>query len=300
MDLKPAVFLLVQILIGLLGNFSLIIHYTFLHFCGGNSRSTDLILRHLVLANTLAILSKGVPRTMQTFGVAHHFSDVGCKLLFYFERVSRGVSIGTTCLLSVFQAITISPLHSRWAVLKLKALKYIGPSNILCWILHMLVNAVFPIYTSSKWNNSTIVSRNGLQYCSKHDDSVTFSLYMTLIFSHDVLCLGFMSWASGSMVFVLCKHKQQVQHIYNNLSPRFFAETRATKIILPLVAFYVSFYALSSFMSTFLAHLGLSSWWLVNTSAFMSMCFPTVSPFVLMSTDSRVSRLCATCFKITT
>ncbi|XP_029780244.1 vomeronasal type-1 receptor 4-like [Suricata suricatta] len=33
-------------------------------------------------------------------------------------RVARGVSIESTCLLSVFQAITISPQNSRWAALK--------------------------------------------------------------------------------------------------------------------------------------------------------------------------------------
>nr|XP_020138425.1 vomeronasal type-1 receptor 3-like [Microcebus murinus] len=54
------------------------------------------------------------------------------------ERVGRGVCLGTTCLLSVFQAITISPTGSRWAELKLQAPQYIRPLSILCWILSLL------------------------------------------------------------------------------------------------------------------------------------------------------------------
>ncbi|KAM9048261.1 LOW QUALITY PROTEIN: vomeronasal type-1 receptor 90-like [Megaptera novaeangliae] len=42
------------------------------------------------------------------------------KVSFYTHRVAR-VSLCTTCLLSGFQAITISPSNSRCAKLKLKA-----------------------------------------------------------------------------------------------------------------------------------------------------------------------------------
>ncbi|MBZ3875490.1 Vomeronasal type-1 receptor 4 [Sciurus carolinensis] len=47
--------------------------------------------------------------------------DIECKLLFYVHRVGRCMSIGTTCLLSIFQAITISPRDSSCSELKVKA-----------------------------------------------------------------------------------------------------------------------------------------------------------------------------------
>ncbi|KAM9631646.1 LOW QUALITY PROTEIN: vomeronasal type-1 receptor 2-like [Trichechus inunguis] len=262
---------------------------------GCRSWSADSILRHLTVANSLSLI--GVPQTMLAFGLKHFLSDFGCKLVLYFQRVAGGMSICTTCLLSVFQTITISPIHSRWAELKQKALKYIGPSNILCWILHMLVNAIFPIYVTGKWSNDTIIKKNVLEYCSTtQHDNVTFSLYAALISSHDVLCLGFMSWASGSIVFILYRHKQWVQHIHKkNISPRSSVETRATQSILVLVSTFVSFYALSSIIYAYLAVFDNPSWWLVNLSPLITVCFPTVSPFVLMSSDSRVSRLCIVC-----
>ncbi|XP_049758344.1 vomeronasal type-1 receptor 2-like [Elephas maximus indicus] len=294
MDLKIAMILLFQMVVGFLGNFSLTIHYILPHFYGCRSWSTDLILRHLTVANSLAILSIGVPQTMLAFGLKHFLNDFGCKLVLYLQRVARGVSICTTCLLSVFQTITISPMHSRWAGLKLKALKYISPSSILCWTLHMLVNAIFPIYVSGKWSNNTITKKTVLEYCSTTQNyDVTFSLYAALISSHDVFCLGFISWASGSMVFILYRHKQRVQHIHrNNISPRSSAETRATQSILVLVSIFVSFYALSSIICAYLALFDNPSWWLVNMSALITASFPTVSPFVLISSDSTAPRLC--------
>ncbi|XP_012412466.2 LOW QUALITY PROTEIN: vomeronasal type-1 receptor 2-like [Trichechus manatus latirostris] len=289
--------LLFQMVIGILGNFSHIIHYIFFYFYGCRSRSTDLILRHLTVANSLTILSIGVPQTMLAFGLKYFLNDFGCKLVLYLPRLARGMCICTTCLLSVFQTITISHMHSTWAELKLKALKYIGPSNILCWILHMLVNAIFPIYGSGKWSNNTIIKENVLEYCStKKHDKVTFSLYAAMISSHDVLCLGFMSWASGSIVFILYRHKKWVQHIsMNNISPGFSAETKATQSILVLVSTFVSFYGLSSIIYAYLAVFHNPSWWLVNMSASITACFPTVSPFILLSSDPCVWRLCYVC-----
>ncbi|KAM9756384.1 vomeronasal type-1 receptor 4-like [Dama dama] len=111
-----------QIVIGILGNFSLLCSYIVLHFMGYSLRSTDLILKHLIVANSL-VLCKGVPQTMAVFGWKHIHNDFGCKLLFFLHRVGRGVSISSICLLSVFQAIIISPWDSRWAALKVTAPK---------------------------------------------------------------------------------------------------------------------------------------------------------------------------------
>ena len=101
--------ILTQTVVGILGNFSLLCSYIILHVTGYRLRSTDLILKHLIVANSLVLLCKGVPQTMAVFGWKHMRSDFGCKLLFFLHRVGRGVSIGSICLLSVFQVITISP-----------------------------------------------------------------------------------------------------------------------------------------------------------------------------------------------
>ena len=135
--------ILTQTVVGILGNFSLLCSYIILHIMGYRLRSTDLILKHLIVANSLVLLCKGVPETMAIFGWKQIRSDFGCKLLFFLHRMGRGMSIGSICLLSVFQMITISPWNSRWAALKVIAPKYTVPSIFLCWILQMVVNVIF-------------------------------------------------------------------------------------------------------------------------------------------------------------
>ncbi|XP_062944899.1 vomeronasal type-1 receptor 4-like [Cynocephalus volans] len=294
-DSVMGIMFLFQTTFGILGNYSLY-HYIFFYFKGCRVRFTDLILKHLSVANSLVIVFKGVPHTMEAFGLKIFLSDFGCKFVLYILRVGRGVSMSSTCLLSLFQAMTISLRKSRWPELKAQALKRTGPYIILCWILYMLVNIIFLLYITSK-SNKNITKEKNLGYCSGiGHNKITQSLLAALLTSPDVVCLGLMLWASIYMVFILYRHKQQVQHIHrNNLSPRSSPETRATQTILALVSNFVFFYTLSSLLSIYLALSDNPSWWLLHTTALSALCFPTVSPFLILSHDSRVSRLCSAC-----
>nr|XP_023399243.1 vomeronasal type-1 receptor 2-like [Loxodonta africana] len=296
-DFTIGMIFLSQTTLGILGNFSLLYHYLFLYLTGYRLRPTDLILRHMTVANTLVILSKGIPQTTVAFGWKGFLNDFGCKLVLYVQRVGRGVFIGTTCLLSVFQAISISPRNARWAELKVKADKFIGPSNILSWILHMLVNIVVPFCVAGNWNNKTITKIKDFGYCSSVVRDTTTRLPHSMLFSFlDVVYLRLMSSAGGFMVFILYRHKKRVQHIHrNNLSPSSSPESRATQTILVLFSTFVSFYSLSSIFYACVTLFNTPSWWLINISPLFVACFPTVSPFVLLSSDSSVSRLCCVC-----
>ncbi|XP_007955216.2 vomeronasal type-1 receptor 4-like [Orycteropus afer afer] len=297
MDLTIGMIFLSQTALGTLGNFSLLYRYLFLYFTERRLRSIDLILSHLTVANSMLILSKGIPHTIAAFGWKDFIDDFGCKFVLYVHRVGRGVSIGSTCLLSMLQAITISPGNSRWAELKVKAPKCMGFTIVLCWIAHMLVNIIFPMYMTSNWGNRSITNIKGYGFCSSvRHDKTSDSLYAALLTAPDVVSLGLMSWASGSMVFILHRHKQRVQHLHrNNLSPRPSPETRATQTILVLVSTFVTFYTLSSTLQVLVALTVHPSWSLLNMAALTAACFPTMSPFVLMSRDSSVSRLCSAC-----
>ncbi|XP_058386750.1 vomeronasal type-1 receptor 4-like [Diceros bicornis minor] len=294
-DLSIGMMFLLQTIIGILGNFSLVYRFLFLYFTGCKFRSTDLILKHLTVANLLVILSKGVPETMAAFGLKLFLKDIGCKLVFYVHRVGRDVSIGTTCLLSVFQVIMISPSISRWAELKVKAPNYTGASNILCWILNMMLNILVPFHMTDKRNNTNIKKKidHGYCYAVFSGNIITQSLYILLVlFSHG-FCLVLMVWASGSMIFLLHRHQQRVQYIHrNNLAPRSSLEIRATQSILVLVSTFVSLWTLSSIFLICLAFFNKPSLWLKNISTLIAACFPTVSPYILMSHDPRVSRFC--------
>ncbi|KAM6154451.1 vomeronasal type-1 receptor 4-like [Erethizon dorsatum] len=63
---------------------------------------------------------------MAFFGLKYFFNDIVCKCLSYIERVGRGVSISTICLLSVFQNIIISSMNSYWKDVKVIGTIYIA------------------------------------------------------------------------------------------------------------------------------------------------------------------------------
>nr|CAI9697942.1 unnamed protein product [Rangifer tarandus platyrhynchus] len=289
--------ILTQTVVGILGNFSLLCSYIVLHFMGYRLRSTDLILKHLIVANSLVLLCKGVPHTMAVFGWKHIRSDVGCKLLFFLHRgggeVGRGVSISSICLLSVFQVITISPWNSRWAALKVTAPKYVVLSIFLCWILQMLLNVIFPLHMTGKRSDKNITEERDFGYCSSIvTDKTDNAFYAALLLFPDVLCLGLTLWAGSSMVLILYRHKQQVQHIRRtDASSGSSPESRATKFILLLGSTFVYFYIISSIFQVLLALFDQPSRFLVDMSIITAACFPTVSPFLLMSHNSSVHRL---------
>lgn len=292
-DLAVGVIILSQTVLGILGNFSLLCRYVLLHVAGCKARCTDLILRHLTVANVLVVLSNGVPQTLAAFGLRHSASDFRCSLLSFVQRVARNVSMESTCLLSVFQVITVSPQNSRWAVLKGKAPKYTVPSTTLCWILTVLMNIIFPLSVTDEGIDANITRKMDLGYCcAVLYNTTTASLFTAWLSITNMFSLGLMLGASGSLVVILYRHKQRVRHIHTNtVSARSSAESRATQSVLLLVSTFVFFYTLSLICQLCLAFLINASRLLGSLSAVFTMCFPVLSPCVLLNTgDSTVSR----------
>ncbi|XP_005086772.1 vomeronasal type-1 receptor 4-like [Mesocricetus auratus] len=292
-DLTIGIVFLLQSTVGIVGNFSLLSCYLIRYYSEQTLKTTDLILTQLFTANSLIILSKGMLETVGALGMKGLFSDFGCKLLLYTQRLGRSMSIGTTCLLSVFQAITISPNDSCWNRPKFKTPKHIGLFTSLCWMFYMSVNMIFPVYMSTKGHSNNFTPKSDMKYCSTagHDD-VTSSLYIALFVLPEISLSVLIIWSSSSMVAILYRHKQQVQHIRStSVSSRASPESRATQSILVLVFTFLGFYALSSILQGCVALTYNPGWWLMNITAIVSMCFPTVGPFV-MRHDATVPRFC--------
>ncbi|XP_028719132.1 vomeronasal type-1 receptor 4-like [Peromyscus leucopus] len=286
MDLKNlavGIVFLLQSIVGILGNFSLLSYYLIHYYIGHKLKTKDLILTHLLTANSLIIVSKGVLETIQAFGLKWFISDFGCKLLLYIQRLGRSMSIGTIGFLSVYQAITISPRDSCWKDLKIKAAKYIGLSISLCWILYMIINMIFPVYLYIKEDSKNLTHKRDLKYCSTVGyNEVTGLLYIALIVFPEVLLSVIIAWTGGSMVVILYRHKQRVQHIHSaHVSTRASPESRATQSILVLMFTFLAFYALSSILQGWNALVYNSEWWLMNITAIISVCFPTLGPFIM-------------------
>jgi vomeronasal1 receptor len=280
---------------GILGNFSLIIYYV-VNYIVHTLKPTDLILMHLMTSNALMVLSTGVLHTMAAFGLAHLLNDLGCRLILYIQRVGRSTSIGTICLLSIFQAITISHRVSCYKGQKIKSSKYIGYSISLLWVLHMFLNFILFVDIFIKRNRNNMTSDRDFKYYSIVErNEFSDSLYVALVVCPEIFSSVLITCSSGSMIGILYRHKQRVQHIRSfHVSSRNSPEWRATQNILVLVSTFLGFYTLSSILQGCIALQNNPNWWLLNINRLTSMCFPTFAPFVLMSHYSFMPKLSLT------
>ncbi|XP_060508709.2 vomeronasal type-1 receptor 1 [Panthera onca] len=285
---------LTQLGVGILANASLLCLYNFTLLTGHKVRPTDLILNQLVLANSLVLLLRGIPQAMAAFRSKYFLNEAGCKLLFYFHRVARGVSLSTTTLLGVFQTIKLCSNFSRWLELSIRSPMFVGFCCLLCWILHLLVNIFVPIKMISPMSGKNFSVRVSYGYCSSlNPDRFLKFVVVAIFFLTDFMCLSLMAWASGSVVLFLLRHKQRVQHIHSHsLAPRPSPEARASCTILILVSAFFFFYSLSSLLFVWMTLFAIPGQWLVDASMFLSSCFPTFSPFVLIFSDTRITRFC--------
>ncbi|XP_027289928.1 vomeronasal type-1 receptor 4-like isoform X2 [Cricetulus griseus] len=270
--------------IGILGNFSVFYYYL---VCYGDCKlkAVDLIHWHLMAANTLIILSKGVPHTMAAFGLKQFLNDIQCRLILYIERVGRGVSIASTCLLSVFQVISISHKKSCCKDQKFKAANYIGCCLSLLWVSCTLIHFIFFVYPIIKRYSINVTSKRDFGHCSTVGrDGINDSLYVALVACPEIFFSLLMAWSSCSMIVILHRHKKRVQHIRSTHgSIRTSPESRVTQNILVLVSNFLAFYTLSSVLQGCVALLSNPSWWLVNITHLVSLCFPCFGPCVLMN-----------------
>ncbi|XP_038618746.1 vomeronasal type-1 receptor 4-like [Tachyglossus aculeatus] len=197
-ELSLAILLTVQAVLGASGN---IVHLIF--SIRSSLRPIDQIFAHLGLANTMVLLRKGIPETMEAWKMKHR-DTVGYKILLYCYCVARGLSICTTCLLSMFQAVTLSPRTPRWAPIKDRAPRSAGLSCLLFWILSLLLDVTVLKYVIGPQNQTRIRSLFHLKFCLSASVSADVNLVNSVIFTlHDLLFIGLMSGSSVYMMLLL-------------------------------------------------------------------------------------------------
>ncbi|XP_072471520.1 vomeronasal type-1 receptor 4-like [Notamacropus eugenii] len=276
---------------GVLGNSFLICLFIFVFLSGHRMRPIDIIVTQLALVNCLVLLLKGIPQTMAALGMTNFLDEVGCKIIFYLHKVARDLSLSMTCSLSVFQAITISPTNSNWAELKVRAKKYPIPSSLLCWTFHLVLSSYITLGIMGPNQNRNVTEIQHHGYCShKIFSGFRASLVATILSFIDVIYLGLMVSASGYLVILLYRHHKQIKQSHITcLSPRSSPETKATKTVLFLVSTFISSYLLNCILVTYMS-LVKAPFWFTHTSAFLGLCFPAISPYVLISSDSQVPK----------
>ncbi|XP_052616445.1 vomeronasal type-1 receptor 2-like [Peromyscus californicus insignis] len=293
-NLAIGIIFLIQNTVGILGNTSLLAYYLVIYYKKHKVKSLDLILMHLVMVNILIILSKGMGNTMIIFVLKLFFNDWSYQFFMYVLRVFRSMSIASICLLSVFQAIMISPRNSFWKNLRVKSPKDIGVYISLCWFLYIMVNVIFPLYMSIKLRRKNTTKETDFKYYSVvGHDNITVYLYIAFFVFPELVCSVLITWSSSSMIVILYRHRQQVQYIHSTYAfHRNSPESRATQNILVLVFSFLVFYTLSTIAHGCSALLSHQNWWPMTITNIITLCFPSLSPFLLMSQSSPLSRLC--------
>ncbi|EDL32581.1 vomeronasal 1 receptor 220 [Mus musculus] len=286
--IKKTIFLFMT-MVGILGNMSVSVHYMFSWWGSPEKKPIHLILTHLTFTNIILLLAKGLQKTIIVFGLRNFLDDIGCKIIVYLERVARGLSICTSSVLTVVQAIIISPRASGWRRLRPKSAWHILPFFSFFWILNAFISVNLIHSIRSKGMN-TSQHKNSDDYCYLTPESQKIKwIVLPLMVLRDAVFQGAMGGASGYMVFLLHKHHQHVLYLQNSkLLYRTPPELRAAQSVLLLMLCFLFFYWTDCALSLFLSlSLGDSSL-MINIQGFLTLGYAIFSPFVLIQRDGLI------------
>ncbi|KAH0510573.1 Vomeronasal type-1 receptor 90 [Microtus ochrogaster] len=274
--------------LGVIANMFLFIFYTFIILCH-RLKPMDLISCQLTFTHTVLLLTSGVLWVTDIFESLNIDNDIKCKTAFYISRVMRSLSICITCLLSVFQAVTISPSTSFLANFKLKLKKYIIYAFFYIWSLNLSFNSNLIIYVGGFTNASETNQMKVIKSCSLFPTNyIIRALILTVTTSMDVFLVGVMLTTSAYMVIILFRHQRQCRHLHSLSHPRSSPEKRATQTILLLVTFFVVMYWVDFIISSTAVLLWMYNPIIQSVQKLVMNVYPTITPLVQISSDNRI------------
>ncbi|XP_007517181.1 vomeronasal type-1 receptor 90-like [Erinaceus europaeus] len=254
-------------------------------------RTTDLTIFHLAFLHIVMLITVGftVANIMRS---SHSWNDLSCKAVVFLNRLMRGLSICTTCLLSILQAITLSPRSSCLAKFRHNSSQHSLYCLIFLWVFNTSISARFLLSAVANFNGTSTHLLFVTDLCSlwPQNYSLLF-IFTTLTALQDVIFIGLMALSSGYMVTLLCRHRRLSQHLKStNLSQKTSPEKRATQTILLLMSFFVVMYFTDCIINS------LRTVWtkdpaLLYVQILLSNGYATISPLVLISTEKQVTML---------
>ncbi|XP_040853772.1 putative vomeronasal receptor-like protein 4 [Ochotona curzoniae] len=292
MNKLPIMFLknvfFVQAGIGILANvLLLIIHIVTIHQVH-RPRPTDITTCHLAFVHIVMLLTTLDILSEDMFKLLNFSNESKCKLVLYVSRVARGLSISTTCLLSIIQVITISPSSFYLSRFKHQLTHYIVIALFSFWCLNLSSSSNMIIYAVAHSNRTNLL--NVSKYCSLSSmNSIIMALYLMLMLSQNVFFVGIMLFSSMYMVIFLCSHQRKSEYLHNmSISPRISPAKRATRTVLLVVSFFVIMYCVDIIISSFSAILHKYDQVVLDIQRLVGNVYATVSPLVLISSHKRV------------
>ncbi|XP_029429408.1 olfactory receptor class A-like protein 1 [Rhinatrema bivittatum] len=259
----------------------------------------DIILSQIAFANTMVLLTRGVPQTMTVFESEHILDDVGCKTVIYLYRIVRALSVCMTCLLSVFQAVTLMPVNSRWSHLKTIVPKHLVSWITCIWLLNMAVCIAAPFFSSTPRNGTIQKFTLNLGFCHVHfPDQVGYIINGVAVSVRDFIFVILMVLASVYILLILYRHHRQVQGIKSsNNSQKTVAETKAARTVLQLVLLYVIFFGIDNIIWIYMLTVTQVPVLVTDMRVFFSSCYASFSPLIIIGSNRRIQNIYKFAFK---
>ncbi|XP_004599767.2 vomeronasal type-1 receptor 90-like [Ochotona princeps] len=280
-----------QTSIGILANGLFLIFHIFSVNQFHRPKPTDITTCHLAFVHIVMLLITLYVLSEDMFQLLNFLNEFQCKLLFYLSRVTRGLSISTTCLLSIIQVITISPGSFCLSRFKHKLKSYTIFAFFCLWCLNLSANSYVIIYTVAHSNRTNLL--NVSKYCSLFSmNSVITTLLLTLGLTQSGLFVGMMLLSSMCMVVFLCSHQRKSEYLHSmSISSRISPVKHATRTVLLLVSFFVIMYCLDIMISSFSTTLWKYEPVVLDIQRMVRNIYATVSPVVLISSNKRLIEL---------
>ncbi|KAK7796547.1 hypothetical protein U0070_013118, partial [Myodes glareolus] len=262
----------------------LLFFYTFI-FLDHRPKPTDMISCQLAFIHIVLLLTGTDIWLTDIFESLNIENDLKCKTTFYINRVMRGLSICITCLLSVFQAVTISPSSSFLAKFKYKLKKYMIYAFLFILSFNFSFSSHQLLYSGAFTNVSVTNQMKVTKFCSLFPMNYNiWALILTVTMSRDVFLVGVMLTTCAYMVIILFRHQRQCKHLHSLNHLRASPEKRATQTILLLVVCFVVMYWVDFIISS-------SAMYdpdILSVQKFIMNLYPIITPLVQISSDSRI------------
>ncbi|XP_052012581.1 putative vomeronasal receptor-like protein 4 [Apodemus sylvaticus] len=277
--------------LGTAANVSIFVSYICTFMFSGK-KSIHLILIHLALTNIMVLSSKVMPTTIAALRLRHFLGDVGCYIIVYLERMARGLSICTSSLLTVVQAVIMSPRVSWWGRLRLKSAWHVLLSLFFFWILNSLISMNLLLSIRDTATDTLQLIKNS-KYCYLKKESQKNNIFLILMVLRDAVFQGAMGGASVYMVFLLHKHHQHVLYLQNSkLLYRTPPELRAAQSVLLLMLCFVFFYWTDCVVSLYLSSSLKNDSLAIHFQEFLTIGYAVLSPFMLIHRDGHLAECC--------
>lgn len=286
LTIKGVSFLL-QTGMGILGNGAVLLAYAHIFCTEAKLLPVDMILCHLAFANLLLLLTRCVPQTVTVFGLKDLLNDPGCKVVIYAYRIGRALSVCITCMLSVFQAVTIAPAGPHLSRLKPALPSLVPPTFAGLWLLNMAICIAAPFFSMAPRNGTVPAFTLNLGFCHvDFRDNLSYVINGVAVSGRDFAFVALMVGSSGYILFLLHRHTRQVRGIRRSHGSG--AETKAAKTVVTLVVLYVVFFGIDNAIWIFMLTVAKVSPVVADMRVFFSSCYASLSPYFIISSNKKV------------